>query len=253
MSAQLLLLHGFTGSPASWDPVVAQLGADTEVLAPPLLGHDPGTVDELLQSTPESFEEEAFAAFVELTARFGNAPVHLAGYSLGARVALMMMATAPQRFISATLIGVNPGSAEEAERAERRAADRRWIDLLELGIEPFVDAWEKLPLWASQARLPAQVRSLQRNARLRHDPRGLALSLRVTGLGEMPNLRPRLPGIDVPVTLMAGGEDPKFRALAEESAALLPRSRVVVVPDAGHNLLLERPEAVAHELNRNIR
>lgn len=253
MSARVLLLHGFTGSPASWDPVIELLGEDTEVLAPPLLGHDLQTVDELLHSPPASFEEEAFAAFVELTTRFGNAPVHLAGYSLGARVALMMMATAPQRFISATLIGVNPGLVDDSERAERRTADAKWIELLEQGIEPFVDAWEKLPLWASQARLPDDVRAAQRAARLRHDPRGLALSLRVTGLGEMPNLRPRLPDIDVPVTLMAGGEDPKFRSLAEESSALLPRSRVVVVPDAGHNLLLERPEAVAHELNRNIR
>ena len=253
MSARVLLLHGFTGAPASWDPVVELLGGDVEVHAPPLLGHDPGTVDELLQSTPASFEEEAFAAFVELTTRFGNAPVHLAGYSLGARVALMMMATAPQRFISATLIGVNPGLADEAERAERRAADAKWTELLERGIEPFVEAWERLPRGAAPARRPADTRGAQRAARLGHDPRGLALSLRVTGLGEMPNLRPRLPEIDVPVTLMAGGEDPKFRALAAETAALLPRSRVVVVPDAGHNLLLERPEAVARELNRNIR
>ena len=57
----------------------------------------------------------------------------------------------------------------------------------------------------------------------------------------------------MPVTLMAGEEDPKFLALAREAAALLPTARVVTVPDAGHNLLLERPEAVAHVLNRNIR
>jgi pimeloyl-ACP methyl ester carboxylesterase len=94
---------------------------------------------------------------------------------------------------------------------------------------------------------------MQRHARLEHDPRGLIRSLRTTGLAEQPDLRPRLGAVGIPVTLMAGEEDPKFTALAEETAALLPRARVVVVPEAGHNLLLERPEAVAEELNRNIR
>ena len=42
-------------------------------------------------------------------------------------------------------------------------------------------------------------------------------------------------------------------ALLAEERVVAPSTRVVVVPDAGHNLLLERPQAVADELNRMIR
>jgi 2-succinyl-6-hydroxy-2,4-cyclohexadiene-1-carboxylate synthase len=188
-----------------------------------------------------------------MESRFGSEPVHVAGYSMGARVALLMVATAPERFRSATLIGVHPGLRTDRERAARSAADGHWIELLERGIERFVDEWEQLPLWSTQARLPESTRATQRATRLAHDPRGLAQSLRVTGLAQQPDLRPRLGDVTVPVTLMAGEEDPKFLRLAQEAAALMPNARVVAVPGAGHNLLLERPEAVARELNRNIR
>ena len=256
MSERLLLLHGFTGTPASWDDVVARLDADdVDVFAPALLGHDPAAFAEQEHdpSLPVTMGEEAFSILAQMEARFGREPVHVAGYSLGARIALMLVATAPELFRSAMLIGVNPGLRTDAERAERRAADRRWIELLEAGIAPFVDAWEKLPLWHTQTRVPYERLEAQRSMRMSHEPRGLAASLRATGLAEQPDLRPRLGDVHIPVALLVGEEDPKFRALAEESAALLPDARVVVVPDAGHNLLLERPEAVAHELNRTIR
>ena len=250
MKPRLVLLHGFTGSPASWAPVVALLDRELELdlIVPPLVGHDPAA------PRVASFDEEvARLVAVACAADDDVAAVHLAGYSLGARLALAMLIAAPGRFESATLIGVNPGLENDDERADRRSADRRWIDLLERGIVPFVDEWEKQPLWATQSRLPEEIRAAQRAERLAHDPHGLQDSLRATGLAEMLDLRPRLPLLVSPVTLMTGAEDPKFLSLAQETAALLPHARLVVVPDAGHNLLLERPEAVALELNRMIR
>lgn len=249
MSARVVLLHGFTGSPASWDDVVARLEPRPEILAPALAGHDPADSGD----GGESFAGETERLLARIVAWAGAGPVHLAGYSLGARLALALAARNPELFVSATLIGVNPGLTGPAERADRRAADGRWLELLDRGIAAFVDEWERLPLWASQSRLPPARLAAQRAQRLRHDARGLQRSLRATGLGEMPDLRPQLARVQLPVTLMVGADDPKFLALAEETAALLPDGRVVVVPGAGHNLPLERPEAVATELNRKIR
>lgn len=219
------------------------------ILAPTLAGHDPDHPDD----GGASFDEEAQRLIDDVVAWSAGEPVHLAGYSLGARLALAMLAGRPAAFASGTLIGANPGLRTEAERIDRRAADARWIALLDDGIEAFVDEWERLPLWATQSKLSAERRAAQRSARLRHDPRGLQRSLRATGLAAMPDLRPRLARVRVPTDLMVGADDPKFLRLAEEAAALLPDARVVVVPDTGHNLLLERPEAVARELNRKIR
>jgi pimeloyl-ACP methyl ester carboxylesterase len=49
----------------------------------------------------------------------------------------------------------------------------------------------------------------------------------------------------MPVTLVVGERDEKFRAIAERMAAALPDGEVAVIAGAGHAAQLERPEAVA--------
>ena len=61
----------------------------------------------------------------------------------------------------------------------------------------------------------------------------------------MPPLWGRLGELAIPVVLVAGERDAKFRAIAERMAAALPDARVEVVGGAGHAVQLERPEAVA--------
>jgi 2-succinyl-6-hydroxy-2,4-cyclohexadiene-1-carboxylate synthase len=232
------LLHGFTGSTESWNDVLVRLPT-RKAHRPPLLGHGataPGV---------KTFDDEAD----RLGEALGETPVHLAGYSLGARLALAIAVRHPRRVAQLTLIGVHPGLAGEKAREERRRADARWIELLETcGIEAFVDAWSAQPLFASERSLPDAVRRRRHEERLRHDPKQLARSLRVTGLAEMPDLRPHLAGVRVPVLLMSGALDPKFSALAEELSLALPRARHTIVSGAGHALLLERPDLVATEL-----
>ena len=56
----------------------------------------------------------------------------------------------------------------------------------------------------------------------------------------------RLGELAIPVTLVAGERDAKFRAIAEQMApALIADSRVELVAGTGHAAQLERPEAVA--------
>jgi 2-succinyl-6-hydroxy-2,4-cyclohexadiene-1-carboxylate synthase len=237
----LVLLHGFTGSPASWD---ATLNALPGVSAhrPALLGH-----------AAETAQTRTVRTFADEVARLGEllppGRVHLAGYSLGARLALALTLAEPARIARLTLVSGQPGLASSAERDARRAADASWCSLLEtLGLEAFVTAWEAQPLFASQARLPAPDRERHRQQRLAHDPRGLARSLRVTGLAEMPDLAPRLAELRIPVALIAGELDTKFVSLAQAMAAALAEPTLVVAPDAGHDLLLEAPSLVASAL-----
>jgi len=234
----LALLHGFTGSPASWDDVLAALPA-ANALCPALLGHAPNAE---ATGSVRTFDDEV----TRLAALLPSEPIHLVGYSLGARLALALAVAHPERILRLTLASGQPGLASATEREVRRQADARWCALLESrGIEPFVAEWEALPLFATQARLPAELRARHRRERLAHAPAGLARSLRTTGLAEMPDLVPALPRLRVPVTLLAGALDPKFTAIAERLAATLPNARLVIVPNAGHDLLLEAPSVVA--------
>ncbi|HEX6276794.1 MAG TPA: alpha/beta fold hydrolase [Polyangiaceae bacterium] len=234
MSLPLVLFHGFTGSPASFDDVLTRLPTQS-ALRPSLLGH--GVDDDRVRT----FDDEVD----RLAATLGRAPAHLCGYSLGARLALGIAVRHPARVARLTLIGVHPGLRTETERDERRRADRRWLELLEgCGIAAFVDAWSAQPLFATQRQVPEAARERRKRERLSHDPRGLARSLRVTGLAEMPDFRAHLGKVRIPVTLLTGELDAKFSALADELVRLFPDARRTSVPGAGHDLLLERPDLV---------
>ena len=230
---QYLLLHGFTGTPES----LASLAAPPGSLAPALGGH---------VHTPllGGFDDE-----VERVAKLAGERGGLFGYSLGGRLALGLLARYPRRFRHAVVVSAQPGLLSDAERAARRTADAHFVQLLEReGVPAFVDAWQKLPLWASQGALPEAVRLAQRAQRLRHDAAGLAASLLRHGLGEMPDLRPFLAQVETQVELVVGELDDKFVRQNRELLRLLPRARLTIVPGVGHNVPLESPASIARLL-----
>ena len=246
----LILLHGFTGGISSWDGVTTELGDAGTLHTLPLLGHEASA---LREASPRSFEQELDRLAGLVRAR-SETRSHLAGYSLGARLALGLLVRHPGLWLSATLIGVHPGLHTEAERSERRAADAKWQALLTArGIQAFVAAWEAQPLFTARGTVSESLLSAQRALRLSHRPEGLARSLEVVGLGVMPNYWPKLARLTQPVTLLTGALDTKFSALASRAAPQIPRGRWASVPAAGHNLLLEAPRAVATYLLESIR
>jgi 2-succinyl-6-hydroxy-2,4-cyclohexadiene-1-carboxylate synthase len=251
----LVLLHGFTGAPASFDELCALLcertGGALAVCRPPLLGHGAAAGE------VRTFDDEIMRLATELEGR-GLSGAHLCGYSLGARVGLGLITRAPRLFASATLIGVHPGLATEAARSERRASDERWARLLEeQGLEVFLSAWQEQPLFASQARLERagglDAVERQRTIRDAHDATELARALRVLGLAEMPSYRATLLAPPVPTTLVVGAHDTKFLALAREREAHGAGLKLEVVDGAGHNVVLEAPERLVEILLPAVR
>lgn len=234
---RFVLLHGFTGSPASWDAVLGHLPTNAAVLAPALAGHGgppAATFDG---------EVDRLAALVR-AAGFGGSV--LAGYSLGARLALGLLVRHPGLASSAALLGVHPGLEDEGDRARRLADEERWARLLEEeGLERFVERWAAQPLFGSQGAIPGAALESQRRIRLSHDPRRLAAALRALGRAAMPCQLDRLGEVQVPVRVVAGERDAKFAGLAREVAGRLPCAGVRIVPGAGHNVILEAPRAVA--------
>jgi 2-succinyl-6-hydroxy-2,4-cyclohexadiene-1-carboxylate synthase len=141
------------------------------------------------------------------------------------------------------LIGASPGIADPAAREERLRADETlaaWMETVE--IEEFVSRWSKTPVLADQ---PPAVRAAVAADRLRNTTDGLAAALRGLGTGTLPSLWDRLEEVSVPVELIVGERDTKFRATAERMATGLPDARLHVVSGAGHAVHREDPYAVA--------
>jgi 2-succinyl-6-hydroxy-2,4-cyclohexadiene-1-carboxylate synthase len=238
----LLCLHGFTGSPASWEFL-----PDSRVwprIAPALVGHNGSSADANVATFEAEVDRLALLAA-------GADSLHLVGYSLGARLALSFALRHPKRVARLTLVSGHPGLATENERATRRASDAAWCELLRTrGVEAFVEAWQAQPLWASQAYLPAATRSKKQKERLSHSAAGLCRSLQITGLAEMANYAPLLGELRVPTDLVAGALDLKFCDLAGIFRQNVALARLDIVSGAGHDLLLERPDFITEVIRR---
>ena len=247
----VLLLHGFTGSSASWAPIAARLARRYRVLAPDLLGHGATAAP----PDPERYRiAHAAHDLITLLDRLGLTTVHWVGYSMGARLALYAALHHPERVRTLTLESGSPGLATAEERMARVAADSTLADRIEgEGLEAFVAYWEGLPLFASQAQLPESVRASLHAARLRNNPLGLANSLRGMGTGAQPSAWEALNGFTRPTRLIVGALDAKFVAIAAQMQARLPNARCVVVAAAGHAVHVERPGVVLREIGRGVK
>lgn len=236
--APLVLLHGFTGSATNWRPLLPAF-AHYRTIAVDLLGHGRSAVP----PDPERYRMDRVAAdLVALLRALDALPCHLLGYSMGGRLALYTAVHHKTAVRSLLLESASPGLEHAAERQQRRGSDEQLAAFIEReGIAAFVQRWEALPLWASQAQLPEATRAQLRQQRLRNRPQGLANSLRGMGAGQQPPLWAQLPGLAMPVLLLAGVLDEKFVAIGRRMAAQLPAATLHVVPGAGHTIHLERP------------
>lgn len=217
-------LHGFTGSPESFEGI-----APDGALRPALLGHG------------AAHDAPDFDAEVDRLAGLG--PAHFVGYSMGGRLALRLAARHPDRVMRLTLIGAHPGLRTGEEREARLREDRALADRIELeGVERFATRWAALPLFRADL-FDAETRARLKRIRTSHSAAGLARSLRRLGLGSMPPCWDALPALRMPIDLVVGEHDDKFRALAEETAAACSATRTLVhvVPGSGHDVLSAAP------------
>lgn len=237
MAETVVLLHGFGSSARLWDGVIACLQPERySPLALDLPGH--GACADA--AAPVTFEACVRHVLAHSPRRFA-----LCGYSMGGRVALHVALAAPERVARLVLVAATAGIEDRAERARRRAHDRRLADEIESGsIEDFVERWRGQAMFAGD---PPEVDAAARRLMAHNRPAGVAAALRGIGTGEMRPLWDRLAELTMPVAVVVGERDPKFRAAGERLAAELPDARLVVAP-GGHVLPLECPQALAQAI-----
>jgi len=247
----MVLLHGFTGSAASWQEVAAGFAARYEVITLDALGHGLSSAP----SNPNRYTMPYVASdFVAVLDALNLDKVTLLGYSMGGRMALHIATVAPQRISKLVLESATPGISDEYARTNRRQHDEQLAQMLEkLGLEKFVDFWEKQELFDSQVNLPVSRYEAQHQLRLQNNPVGLANSLRGAGTGAQAPLWDKLAALDLKIMLIVGDLDQKFVKIGQEMLQLLSNAIMVVWPNCGHTVHLESPDMFVKAVSKFLR
>jgi 2-succinyl-6-hydroxy-2,4-cyclohexadiene-1-carboxylate synthase len=235
----VVLLHGFSGTRRAWDGVVALL--DPERYRPLTLDL-PGHGEQAEAQRPIDFATSVSSVLAAAPERFT-----LCGYSLGGRVALQVALAAPERVRRLVLVSTSAGIEDPAERAARRAADDQLArELEDAPFEQFIERWRAQPLFAQE---PPEVSLKAREDQGRNRPYELAAALRGLGAGAMESLWSRLGELTMPVAIVVGERDAKYRQLGLRMVELLGDGELVVLA-GGHGLPLENPSGLASVLER---
>lgn len=213
-------LHGAVGSFRDWDQFEKSLGGETRPLD---LWNLPG---ERPLTLPEAGKI--------ITGQADQNDV-LIGYSMGGRLALHALLADPRKWRAAVIVSAHPGLS--AGRAERLGTDEQWATLAAQNWDLFVEKWNQQPILASKSPGLHQATS--------KDQAAVAASFRSWSLGAQEDLSLRLAEITCPVLWITGARDEKFTRLACEASPLIPNSKHLAVPKAGHRIPWEQPQIFA--------
>ena len=236
----VLMLHGMMGTLSDWQLVCGPLAAHAEVVAldlPPF-----GMSDK-----PPVIYSLAF--YADLLTRFvtalGLREVMLVGHSFGGKVASYTAAMHPE-WVSGLVLVASDGYLEKPKHSRAFAYEplmrlttklaARFLPRFARGVFPPGTAIPAAFLRDAVAffRDPATPRALAAVGRSER-----ALDLMAS------DAAPRLAHLAVPVRILHGMKDRVVNpADARRAAALLPHATLTLLPDAGHMIPIEQPQAV---------
>ena len=245
----LLLIHGFTGSHKSFDDISKYLQQFFKIIRIDLIGHGKSmNEDESLYSFKNSIE-----SILEIIDELRIIKVNLLGYSLGGRNAMHFASKFKERVNKLILCSSSYGLESQLEKDKRIKSDQRLVNLLENNkLKEFVEYWESLPLWNSENRLSIEKKKNHRKIRLSNNPYGLALNLKHQGQGKQNNLLSELKKINTKTLILYGEKDNKYKKLSTKLEKTIRKSKTIMVPESGHNIILENPIYVSRAVKNFI-
>ncbi|HMK84903.1 MAG TPA: alpha/beta hydrolase [Steroidobacteraceae bacterium] len=232
--APLFLIHGIGASRASWEGVIQHLKSQFRCISYDLRGHGkspvpptPYTLDDLVEDL------EA------LRSELGIARAHFAGHSLGGMIGPAYARRYPHRVQSLGLLSTAAfRTAEDSAKVRGVVADMR-----ARGIAPVLDTLKERWFTAQFAARCPQV--IERRMRQVIDT-DAEVFLSVFDIYAETEMAPWLAEIHQPCLVLTAecdaGCNPR---LNRQIAAALPRSRLVILPELRHAILLEAAEQVA--------
>jgi len=232
----LLLIHGLGASTAWWDPVVPALARTYRVIRVDLLGH--GT-----SSSPDTgYEISAQACRIgAVLDRLGVERVAVAvGHSTGGNVATALAEQRPGLVGALALIGTGPSiSADISDSALSRLLFSRFPGALLWRLFPGVIARKSLSsAFTRRIRIPKALAAGAR--RMTHRALVSTADASLEYLFDRP-IPERLRRLYLPVLVVFGAEDKRYRSSSADDYRAVPGARVELLAGVGHTPMFEDP------------
>jgi pimeloyl-ACP methyl ester carboxylesterase len=229
--APLLLLHGYTDTSRVWGTLIPQL-MRYRLIIPDQRGHGGSDKPDCCYALSDFAHDAKLLLDAKAISR-----AHVVGHSLGSMVAQALAADHPERVGKVVLVGSTGRvpitrdawmwtniMAMKAPVASNAAFLKEWSPLASpTPVDPEQAAWNDREI----AETPLHVwRSVLREL----------LDVPIGRYG---------PDIKAPTLILSAEKDALFdRSHHDALAAAIPHAEAVMLPDLGHNLILERPNVV---------
>lgn len=230
----LLLVHGFPHDRRLWQPQLEGLGHSAHVIAPDLRGFGKAP------AAPVDITLEDHAADLKaLLDHRGIARAVICGLSMGGYIALAFVARYPAMVRKLILCSTKAG-ADTAEAKEGRMAMAQRIR--HEGVAPLAEAMLPKMLSPSTRTERPEVAASVRTMMATQDPQGLIAALHAMAARQ--DRTAMLASIIAPTRIIAGSADKVIpRSEGEAMAKAIPRSDLIMIPDAGHLPNVDAPAA----------
>lgn len=242
----MLLLHGFSGHAHTWDTFARAMCDRFHVLALDQRGHGDSEWAKDGTYTVDAHAAD-IAAFVD---RLALGPLVLVGLSMGGRNAIRYTSGHPGTVERLVIVDIGPDIAPQgAERVRRTAAEAP---------EEFASVDAAAAYLRQQAVFMTPAAEAALRHRVEHGVKRLGdgrytwkydkalRDQRRAGTAPQVDLWPAVGQIKAPTLIVRGSESDVFAPeTAKRMQALIPESRLVEIPGAGHSVPADAPEAFA--------
>ncbi len=242
----ILLLHGHSLDRRMWDTQWRPLSRHYHVVRMDFRGY--GRSSEQREDLQMTHADDVLTVMDSL----GLAKAHVVGLSMGAFVAGDLLAMHPERLLSCTMasggIRSTPGPSTPMDSAESAKRDHEIAALKEKGVEQMKREWTEQLISSGGSQRERMRPALTQMINDWSAWQPLHKEVRLFYAREAWQRLQERGTVSVPTLFLRGESDLKGKTFSPREAKHLSNSRIVVLPDCGHMMNMERPK----DFNRSI-
>lgn len=226
-------VHGFLGSPHDWDFTIKAVGFPKSVK---IICHDLVSDFRKMKKNKNPFFSWSYFKRKNWTNSFSKKI--FIGYSLGGRLLLHLD---PDDFQSLFLIGSHPGLS--LFRESRLIEDQKWAEKIKtLSWVDWVEKWNQREIFkADRERPDRKDREIFKGE--------MSEILKFWSLGRQQDRAAFIKQCRERIYWIYGENDLKFKSLAKIVEKLLPKNHIFEIPESGHGVLFDNPQALGKKIN----